>query len=70
MYFDGMFDLAMPEVILNQPRIRALVGQSEAASVSQHVRMSGEGQGSGEARRLQKKIDGRAMQRLALLTDE
>ena len=29
----------MPEVVLNQPRIRALVDQGEAASVTELVRM-------------------------------
>jgi hypothetical protein len=38
----------MPEVILNEPCIRALVGQGEAASVAQHVRMGTKGQGRPE----------------------
>jgi hypothetical protein len=37
------------EVILNEPRIRALVSQCEAARVAQYVRMSEQGQGSGGA---------------------
>jgi hypothetical protein len=35
------------EVILNEPSIRALIGQGEAASVAQHVGMDEQGQGSG-----------------------
>jgi hypothetical protein len=42
-------NVAVSEVILNEPRIRALVGQSEAASVAQHVGMGEQGQGSGGA---------------------
>ena len=46
---DGVLDVPVSEVILNEPRIRALVGQGEAASVAQHVRMGKQGQGSGGA---------------------
>ena len=35
---DGMLDLAMPAIILNEPRVRALVGKGKAASVAQHGR--------------------------------
>jgi hypothetical protein len=44
---DGVLNVPMPQVILNEPRIRALVGKSEAANVAQHVRMGKQGQGSG-----------------------
>jgi hypothetical protein len=37
---DGVLDVAVAEVVLNEPRVRALVGQREAASVPQHVRVS------------------------------
>ena len=43
--FDGVADVAMPEIVLNEPRIRALVGQGEAASVADHLRVSTKGQG-------------------------
>jgi hypothetical protein len=33
------WDVAVPKIILDQPRIRALVVESEAASMAQHVRM-------------------------------
>jgi hypothetical protein len=32
--------LKRPHVILNEPRIRALVGQRKTASVAQHLRVS------------------------------
>ena len=56
----------MAEIILNEPRIRALIGKGEAASVAQHVGMGEQEQGSGGAVFPQKEIDGRAVQRLAL----
>jgi hypothetical protein len=31
VHFDGVLNIPMPEIILNQPRICALVGQGEAA---------------------------------------
>jgi hypothetical protein len=34
---DGVLNVAMPEIILNQPHIRALIGQGEAAGVAQHM---------------------------------
>jgi hypothetical protein len=60
---DGVLDVAMPEVILNEPLIRALVGQGEAASVAEHMRMGAKGQGRRGAVFFQKQIDGRAVQR-------
>ena len=67
---DGVLNVPVPEIILNEPRVRALVGQGEAASVAQHVRMGEQGQGSGGAVFSQGQIDGRAVQRLALFTDK
>ena len=64
---DGVLDVPMSEVILNEPSIRALIGQGEAASVAQHVGMGEQGQGSGGAVFSQGQVDGRAVQRLALL---
>ena len=48
----------MSEIILNEPRISALVGQGEAASVAQHVGMSEQGQGSGCCCSYQEQVDG------------
>ena len=44
---DGVLDIAVSEIVLNEPCIRALVGQSEAVRLAQHVEMSEQGQGSG-----------------------
>ena len=44
---DGVLNVPVSKIVLNEPRIRALVGQGEAASVAQHVRMGKQGQGSG-----------------------
>jgi hypothetical protein len=63
--FDGVLDIAVSEIVLNEPRIGSLVGQSEAAGVAQHVGMGEQRQGSGLAVCPQEQIDGRAVQRLA-----
>jgi len=34
----------MPQVVLNEPGIRALIGQSEAAGMAEHVGMGGQGE--------------------------
>ena len=62
-----MLNLPVAQIILNEPRIRALVGKGEAARVAQHVRMGREGQGRGGARGLQKVVDAGTVQRLPLL---
>ena len=41
---DGVLDVAVAEVVLDQPGVRALVGQGVAAGVAQHVRIGGQGQ--------------------------
>ena len=41
---DGVPDVPVSQIVLNEPRICPLVGQGEAASVAQHVRMGGQGQ--------------------------
>jgi len=64
---DGVLDVAVSEIILNQPSVRALVSEGEAASVAQHVGMSTEGQ-DGVTVFLQQQIDGRPVQRSALFT--
>ena len=33
----GMLNIPVPQVVLNEPRIRALVGEGEAAGVAEHV---------------------------------
>jgi len=60
----------MAEKILNQPGIRAAIGQGEAASVAQHVGMGAKGQGGGLAKFLHDVVDSRAVQGRALLANE
>jgi hypothetical protein len=43
-----VLNVPVSKIVLNEPRIRALVGKSEAASMVQHVRMGKQGQGSGD----------------------
>jgi hypothetical protein len=47
-----------------------LIAESEAAGMAKHVGMGAEGKESGGTVLLQKQIDRRAEQRLALLADE
>ena len=65
-----MLNVAVSEVILNEPRIRALVGQGEAASMAQHVRMGKQGKGSAARALYFRRPAPVAVQRLALLTDK
>lgn len=39
-----MLNVPVPKVVLDQARVRALVGQGEAASMAQHMRVHGQGQ--------------------------
>jgi hypothetical protein len=45
---NGVLNVPVSKIVLHEPRIRALVGQCEAARVAQHVRMGKQGQGSGD----------------------
>jgi hypothetical protein len=65
---DGVLNVPMAEIILNEPGVGSLGGKREAASMAQHVGMGREGQGGCLAARIQHQIDGRAVQGLALLT--
>jgi hypothetical protein len=47
-----VLNLAMAEIILDQPRIGSLTGKCETTSVTQHVEMGGKGQRGGGARYL------------------
>lgn len=67
--FDVMFNLPVAEIVLNEPRICALIGKRETAGVAAACADGQSGEGSG-ATRLQKQIDGRVMQRLAVEADE
>ena len=64
--FHGVRDLTVPQVILNQAGIRALIGQSKAAAMAQHVRASVQRQGGRCAVFSEQQIDSRAVQRFAL----
>jgi len=44
---DGVLNVPVSEIVLNEPRVRALIGKGEAASVAQHVRMGEQWQGCG-----------------------
>src|SRR5947207_2913281 len=67
---DGVLNVAVAEIILDEPGVGSLVGQGEAASMAQHVGMGREGQGGRLAASVQNQIDGRAVQGPALLTDK
>ena len=67
---DGVLNVPVSKIVLNEPRIRALVGQGEAASVAQHMRMGKQGQGSGGAVFAQGQVHGGSVQRPPLLTDK
>jgi len=41
---DGVLNVAVSQIVLNEPGIRALIGQGEAAGMAEHVRMRGQGQ--------------------------
>ena len=67
---DGVLDVAMAEVVLDQPGVRALVGQGVAAGVAQHVRIGGQGQPGPFAVLADRQPRGLAAQRPASLADE
>jgi len=60
----------MPEVVLDQPGVRALVGQGVAAGVAQHVRVGGQGQPGPLAAPADRQPRGLAAQGTAPLADE
>jgi hypothetical protein len=68
--FDGVLNVAMSEIILNEPRVSAPVGERKAAGVAQHVSMCQEGQGGGLTVCLQSQIDRGRVQRRPLLADK
>lgn len=60
----------MAEIVLNQPGIRALIGQGEAAGVAEHVGMGGQGQPGPFAIAADGGPDGAAIERRAPFADE
>ena len=67
---DGVLDVAVAEVVLDQPGVRALVGQGVAAGVAQHVRVGGQGQPGPLAAPAHRQPRGLAAQGAAPLADE
>lgn len=65
-----MLDVAVAEIVLNEPCIRPLIGQGEAAGVAQHVGMGGQGQPGHFAVAAHGRPDGLAGQGRAALADE
>ena len=67
---DGVLDIPVAEVILNEPGIRALIGQGEAAGMTEHVGVSGQGQPGLFAIAADGRPDGAAIERPAPFADE
>jgi hypothetical protein len=65
-----VLNVAVPEIVLNEAGIRALVGEGKAACMAQHLGMNGNGELGLLAVLVQHQVDGRAVQGLALLTEE
>ena len=42
----GVLNIAVPEIVLNETCVRALIGESKAAGMAQHVGMNGNGEAS------------------------
>ena len=40
----GVLNVPVPQIVLNEPGVRALVGEGKAAGMAQHVGMHGDGQ--------------------------
>jgi hypothetical protein len=57
-----VLDVPVAEVILNEPRIRALIGQRETASVAEHMGMRENGQGGNSAVFSEGQVDRRTVQ--------
>ena len=60
----------MAEVVLNEPCIRALIGQGEAAGVAKHMRVSGQGQPGEFPIAADSRPDGFAVERPPAFADE
>jgi hypothetical protein len=60
----------MPQVILDEPGIGALISQGEAAGMAQHMWMSSQGQGSGCTQFSHGQVDGGPVQRLSPHADK
>jgi len=65
-----VLNVAVPEIVLNEPGVRALIGESKAAGMAQHVGMNGHRELGLLAVFVQQQVDGRTVQGLVLLTEE
>ncbi len=66
----SVLNVPVPEIVLTKARVRALVSESKAAGMAQHVGMDGNGEAGLLAVFSQGQVDGRAVQGLTLLTEE
>ncbi len=67
---NGVLNVAVPQVVLNEPCVCALISQSKAAGMTQHVGMHRHRQPSLLAELVQHQVVGRAVQGLAPLTEK
>jgi hypothetical protein len=67
---DGVLNIPMPQVVLDEPRVRALVGEGVAAGVAEHVGMGFDGQACESAIVADHHPGGLAVQRPAPFTHE
>jgi hypothetical protein len=67
---NGVLNVAVPEIVLNQPCVCALIRESKAAGIAQHVGMDGNRQLGLLAVLAQHQVDGGAVQGPPLLTEE
>ena len=67
---DGVLDVAVSQIVLNEPGIRALIGQGEAAGMAEHMGVSGQGQPGQFPIMADSRPDGFAVERPAPFTDK
>jgi len=67
---DGVLNVAVSQIVLNEPCIRPLIGQSEAARMAEHVRMRGERQPGQLSIAAQGGPDGAAIERPPAFADK
>jgi hypothetical protein len=68
--FDGVLNILVAQVVLKQPRVGTLVGQSKAAGVAQHVRVGLHGQARTPAARTDRNSCRLAAERSTPLADQ
>ena len=65
-----MLNVPVPQIVLNEAGVRPLVGKSKATGVAQHVGRNGHRELGLPVVFAQGEVDSRAVQGLALLTEE